>query len=206
MAEKREKLKNDAVPPKPRQRRLRADARQNIEALLQAAAEEFASTGVDVPVHEIAKKAGMGIGTLYRHFPTRSDLIVAVFHKDVEECIGALSALAANQPAGKALTRWVTGYVDFIIERRGLASAMNSGDPALKGLPAYFQQRLGPLLQDLLDKAAAEKAIITGVRAHELLHAVAMLCVPPSCGEPTDPKRMVGLFMDGLRYRISQGE
>ncbi|RUM06208.1 TetR/AcrR family transcriptional regulator [Rhizobium chutanense] len=168
--------------------------------LLKTAAESFASSGVDVPIREIAERAGVGVGTLYRHFPTRSDLVVAVFHKEVEECVETLSALAASYAPGEALGRWVATYVDFIAARRGLAAAMNSGDSALEGLPAYFQRQLSPAIQDLLDAAAAENEIRAGVKAAELLHAVAMLCVPPSCGEPTDPKRMVGLFMDGLRY------
>lgn len=181
-------------------RRVRADAQRNIESLLQTAAEEFARAGLDVPIREIAERAGVGVGTLYRHFPTRSDLVVAVFYKEVEECVDTVAVLAGRYSPGEALARWVGHYVDFIAAHRGLAAALNSGDPALEGLPAYFQQRLRPAVQGLLDAAAAEGEIRVGVAPNELLHAVAMLCVPPSCGEPTDPKRMVGLFMDGLRF------
>ncbi|MDL2404057.1 TetR family transcriptional regulator, partial [Rhizobium mayense] len=81
--------------------------------------------------------------------------------------------------------------VDFIAAHRGLAAAFNSGDPALEGLPAHFQERLGPLVQKLLDAAAASGEIRSGVMANELLHGIGMLCVPPMCGEPTDPQRMV---------------
>ncbi|MBR0859223.1 TetR/AcrR family transcriptional regulator [Bradyrhizobium liaoningense] len=169
-------------------------------SLLQTAAEDFARSGVDVPMREIADRAGVGVGTLYRHFPTRSDLIVAVYRKEVDQCLDAVSALAAEYPPGDALARWVEQYVDFIAAHRGLAAALNSGDAALEGLPAYFQQRLGPAVQGLLDTAATAGEIRPGVMANELIHAVAMLCVPPHCGEPTDPRRMVGLFMDGLRY------
>nr|WP_245431773.1 TetR/AcrR family transcriptional regulator [Rhizobium sophoriradicis] len=178
----------------------RADAQRNIGSLVQTASEVFAESGLDVPIREIADRAGVGVGTLYRHFPTRSDLVVAVFRKEVDESVEAASVLAAERPPGEALERWVEGYVDFIAAHRGLAAAFNSGDPALEGLPAYFLERLGPLVQALLDAAAVDGQIRAGVKANELLHGVGMLCVPPSCGEPTDPQRMVGLFMDGLRY------
>lgn len=155
-------------------------------------------------MRDIAERAGVGVGTLYRHFPTRSDLVVAVFHKEVDECVDTVSVLVTDYTPAEALARWVEHYVDFIVAHRGLAAALNSGDPALEDLPAYFQQRLQPVVQGLLDLAVANGVIRKGVKASELLHAIAMLCVPPICGEPTDPHRMVGLLMDGLRYRVSE--
>ncbi|MDL2404050.1 TetR/AcrR family transcriptional regulator, partial [Rhizobium mayense] len=106
------------------------------------ASEVFAEAGMDVPIREIADRAGVGVGTLYRHFPTRSDLVVAVFRKEVDGSVEAAKTLAAEHPPGEALERWVERYVDFIAAHRGLAAAFNSGDPALEGLPAHFQERL----------------------------------------------------------------
>jgi hypothetical protein len=125
---------------------------------------------------------------------------VAVYRKEVDECADTASMLAAKHSPGEALARWVERYVDFIVAHRGLAAALNSGDPALEGLPAYFLQRLRPAVQGMLDAAAAEGEIRAEVKPNELLHAIAMLCVPANCGEASDPQRMVGLFMDGLRY------
>lgn len=200
MANDDERSLNDATPGPGRLRHVRADAARNIESLLRTAATDFERLGVDVPMREIAERAGVGVGTLYRHFPTRSELIVAVYRKEVDECADAVLRLAADYPPGEALARWAEGYVDFIAAHRGLAAALNSGDPALEGLPAYFQQRLGPAVQGVLDAATAAGEIRAGVTPSELIHAVAMLCVPPHCGEPTDPRRMVGLLLDGLRY------
>lgn len=183
-----------------KRRHLRADAQRNIDALLQTAGEIFGRSGVNVPMREIADKAGVGVGTLYRHFPARSDLIVAVLRKEVHECVETISALAKNHSPGNALALWVEYYVDFIVAHSGLAAALNSGEPTLESLPAYFQQQLGPAVQTLLDEAAKEGEIRTGVKSSELIHAVAMLCVLPICGEPTDPKRMAGIFVDGMRY------
>ncbi|AYG64550.1 TetR/AcrR family transcriptional regulator [Rhizobium jaguaris] len=182
-------------------RRRRADAQRNIGSLIQTAAQVFAEEGLDVPIRRIADKAGVGVGTLYRHFPARSDLVVAVFRQEVEESVEAAQSLAAEYSPGEALEHWVERYVDFIAAHRGLAAAFNPGDPALEGLPVYFLERLGPWVQKLLDAAAAAGRIRDGVKVAELLHGVGMLCVPPSCGEPTEPRRMVGLFMDGLRFR-----
>lgn len=183
-----------------RQRRIRADAQRNMEALLQSAAEDFAKFGVDVPIRELAERAGVGVATLYRHFPSRSDLILAVYRRDVDASVEALARLSAEYRPGEALFKWVDGYVEFIAAHSGLAQALNSGDAALEGVPAYFQQHLGPGVQRLLDAAAQAGEIRNGVRASELIYAVAKLCVPASCGEPLDPRRMVSLFMDGLRY------
>ena len=135
-------------------RPLRADAQRNTDALLEAALAVFAVSGVDAPVREIAEKAGVGIGTVYRHFPQRSDLIVAVFRHQVDACADAAPVLAAKHGPGEALARWMQRYADFIAAKRGLAAALHSGDPAFNSLPAYFDQRLRPALQTLLDAAA----------------------------------------------------
>ncbi|AXF25819.1 TetR family transcriptional regulator [Burkholderia pyrrocinia] len=203
LADNDKKLKS-AATTRSAQRSVRADAQRNIDSILRTAAQSFACSGVDVSVREIAESAGVGVGTLYRHFPTRSDLVVAVFRKEVDACVDTAPVLAANYSPVDALARWVAHYVDFIVTRRGLAAALNSGDPTLEGLPAYFHERLWPVVQGLLDAAAAEGKIRAGVKSYELLHAVAMLCVPSHCGEPIEPQRMVGVFMDGLRYRADR--
>ncbi len=94
------------------ERRLRADARRNIDALLEAAKAVFLASGVDAPVREIAEKAGVGIGTIYRHFPQRSDLIVGVFRREVDACVHAASALASEHEPDEAL-----GEVDSAVRR-----------------------------------------------------------------------------------------
>src|SRR5689334_18050590 len=107
--------------------RKRADARRNQEALLDAAAAAFVSSGVDVPVREIAAKAGVGVGTIYRHFPTRADLIVAVYHHQIEACAEAGPALLAESDSPHdALGRWIDLFVDFLVTKHGLAEAFRS--------------------------------------------------------------------------------
>ena len=182
---------------------MRVDAQRNIDALLQAAMAVFATSGVDAPVRAIAEKAQVGIGTIYRHFPQRSDLIVAVFRREVDACADAATALAAEHEPGEALARWMQRYVDFIAAKRGLATALHSGNPAYETLPAYFQRRLRPALKTLLEAATAAGEVRAGVEPNDLLRAVASLCAPAHDGNPAHPRRMVALLVDGLRYGVS---
>lgn len=180
---------------------VRADARRNIESLLTAAMAVFATTGVDAPVRAIAKQAGVGVGTVYRHFPTRADLIAAVIRHEVDACANAATRLAGKHAPAEALTRWLGRYVDLLAAKRGLAAALHSGDPAYDSLPAYFGDRLLPALQTLLDAAAAAGEVRADVQAYDLLRAVAGLCMPSAHGDPENARRMVGILVDGLRYR-----
>src|ERR1700722_11775697 len=136
-------------------RRVRADAQRSIESLLRAALAVFAASGVDAPVREIAEEAGVGVGTLYRHFPQRSDLVAAVFRHEIDACADAASVLATEYGPGEALARWVQRYASFIGTKRGLATALHSGNPVFDTLPAHFDNRLRPALRTLL-KAAAD--------------------------------------------------
>jgi AcrR family transcriptional regulator len=184
-------------------RPLRADARRNNAALLKAALAVFAASGVDAPVREIAERAGVGIGTVYRRFPHRSDLIVAVFQNEVDACADAAAVLASEYAPGKALERWMQRYVDFISAKRGLAAAIHSGDPAFDRLPDYFHARLGPALQTLLDAAIAAGYVRANANADDLLHAVASFSRGRDDG-PEYARRMVSILLDGLRYGIGR--
>lgn len=184
-------------------RRMRADAQRKMSSLLQSAMEVFRKSGVDAPVREIAERAGVGLGTVYRHFPQRSDLIVAVFQTQVDACADAASVIASKYEPGEALARWMQRYVDFISTKRGLAAALHSGDPAYIALPVYFNERLQPALKTLLDAAVAARVVRPGIEADDLLRAVATLCRGPHDEEPVYARRMVDLLVDGLRYGAS---
>lgn len=184
----------------PEPRRLRADSQRKMSSLLEAAMEVFATSGVDAPVREIAEKAGVGLGTVYRHFPKRSDLIVAVFRTQVESCADAAAALSKKYGPEEALARWMQRYVDLIAKKRGLAAALHSGDPAYNALPGCFNNRLLPAFDTLLKAAMAEGVIRPDVQANDLLRAVATLCQGPHNEEPIYARKMVALLVDGLRY------
>jgi AcrR family transcriptional regulator len=181
-------------------RRLRVDAQRNIDSLLEAAKTVFGTTGVDAPAKQIADLAGVGVGTLYRHFPQRSDLVKAVFQREVDACADAAPALAAAHGPGVALAKWLHRYTEFLATKRGLASALHSGDPAFDALPDYFMGRLGPALRSLLQAAAASGEIRADISPKDLLYAVGNLCLPMSDEGTAYSQRMVALLIDGLRY------
>ncbi len=184
-------------------KRVRVDAQRNTDALLEAALAVFATSGVDAPVREIAEKAGVGVGTLYRHFPQRSDLIVAVFQHEVDACADAASVIAEEQEPGEALGRWMQRYAAFIATKRGLATALHSGNPAFETLPAYFLKRLLPAIQTLLEAAVAAGEVRADVEPGDLLRAVGNLCMQSHDEGPDHARRMVALLVDGLRYGAS---
>ena len=195
-----------AAPKKskaPQARPKRADSQRKMSSLLIAAEEIFQESGVDAPVRAIAERAGVGLGTVYRHFPQRSDLIKAVFQSRVDACADAASELAGQLEPGEALACWMQRYVDFIATKRGLAAALHSGDPAYSALPRLFNTRLLPALESLLAAAVASRSVRPGVDAEELLHAVANLCRVSHEKEPAYARRMVALLVDGLRYGAS---
>ena len=116
---------DDARHDVPTSRPIRADAQRNLDALLEAALAVFSTSGVDAPVREIAVRAGVGVGTVYRHFPERSDLIAAVFRREIDACANAAPILAAEHAPGEALARWMQRYAAFIATKRGLATALH---------------------------------------------------------------------------------
>ena len=179
----------------------RADAQRNVDALLAAAKEEFVSSGVDVGVRAIAARAGVGTATLYRHFPTRADLISAVFHREIDDLLATATSLSEAYEPGEALDRWVNRYIDFVATKHGLAAALHSGDPAFSGLREHFEEQVGPALQILLDRAEHAGLISSGTNALDLLGAIANLCIPPpGTNDTSRAHRMVALLLNGLRY------
>ena len=199
IAEENNRAERDAAAPRP----LRADAQRSADAIVDAALEVFALSGVEAPVREIAARAGVGIGTLYRRFPQRSDLIVAVFRQQVDACADAAPLLAAEHAPAEALALWLQRYVDFIATKRGLASALHSGDPAYSGLPGYFDARLRPALQALLRAAAGAGEVRADTEPDDLLRAVGSLCLSAQ-DDLAYTRRMVALLVDGLRFRSGQ--
>jgi len=180
--------------------RKRADARRNEQTLLEAATATFIASGVDAPVRDIAAKAGVGVGTIYRHFPTRADLIVAVYRHQVEACVEAgPTLLASSDSAHTALARWIDLFVDFLVTKHGLAEALQSDDATFVSLHAYFIDRLMPVCAELLDAAAAAGEIRPGVEAFELMLAVGNLCIGANKDPRYDARRVVALLLAGLR-------
>ena len=189
----------DSNGPVARTRGKRADARRNEQALLDAAAAVFVASGVDAPVRDIAAAAGVGMGTIYRHFPTRADLVIAVYRHQVDACAEAGPALlASNSTPHAALTRWIDLFVDFLVTKHGLAAALRSDQARFQTLHAWFLDRLVPVCAGLLDAAAT-----AGKSARDGFLRAPVRRRRPCAGVNSDPRydarRMAGLLVAGLR-------
>ncbi|SFF44810.1 transcriptional regulator, TetR family [Actinacidiphila alni] len=186
-------------------KRRRADAERNVSALLAAAKKVFDTSGVDAPAKQITDLAGLGVGTLYRHFPLRSDLVKAVVQSNIDACAAAGPRLAAAHEPADALAAWLRAYTELLGTKRGLASALHSGDPAYEALPGYFLDTLTPTLTALLDAGVAAGTVRDDIAAPDLIHAIANLCLAVPGADPDGPygfahsRRMVDLLIDGLR-------
>ncbi|MFF8385597.1 TetR/AcrR family transcriptional regulator [Streptomyces kanasensis] len=178
----------------------RKDVRRNQKALLDAAAAVFVTSGVEAPVREIAARAGVGVGTIYRHFPTRADLIIAVYRHQVDACAEAGPALLATSPSPhSALGRWINLFADFLVTKHGLAAVLQADNAGFEALHAYFLDRLVPVCTELLEAAAVTGEIRPDIDAYQLMRGVGNLCIGADSDPRYDARRMVELLVAGLR-------
>ena len=185
-------------------RKIRADAQRNEQVLLAAAAAVFVTSGVEAPVRDIAAAAGVGMGTIYRHFPTRADLVVAVYRHQVEACAEAGPALLAKEGSPHAaLSQWVNLFVDFLVTKHGLAAVLQPDSVGFATLHAYFLDRLVPVCAQLLAASAQAGEISADIDAYELMRGVANLCVGTENDPRYDARRMVALLIAGLPHSRS---
>lgn len=178
----------------------RKDARRNQQTLLEAAAAVFVASGVEAPVRDIAAEAGVGMGTIYRHFPTRADLVIAVYRHQVDACAEAGPALlGTSSTPHAALERWVDLFVDFLVTKHGLAAAMQGDGTGFETLHAYFLERLLPVCTQLLEAAAASGEIHSDLDAYQLMRGIGNLCIGAESDPRYDVRRLVALLVAGLR-------
>lgn len=183
-----------APPPKPgRPRRSERD-------LLDAAAAVFVESGVDAPVRDIAARAGVGVGTIYRHFPTRPELVVAVYRHQVEACAEAGPRLLADSSTPEeALRAWIKLFVEFLVTKHGLASALHGDGAGSGALHRYFVDRLVPVCGSLLGAArAASGAGSRSVDAYNVLKGVGNLCIGAAADPRYDADELVQLLISGV--------
>ncbi len=185
-------------------RRKRADAQRNEQAVLDAAAAVFVTSGVEAPVRDIAAAAGVGMGTIYRHFPTRADLVVAVYRHQVEACAEAGPVLLANGSSPHAaLGQWANLFVDFLVTKHGLATVLQSDSAGFDSLHAYFLDRLVPVCAQLVAAAAEVGEISADIDAYGLMRGIGSLCVGADNDPRYNARRMVELLIAGLRQTRS---
>jgi len=180
-------------------RRKRSDARRNEQALLDAAAAVFVRAGVDAPVRDIATEAGVGMGTIYRHFPTRADLVVAVYRHQLDALADAgTAAPQAGKSPYDTLRSWVARFADFLVTKHGLAGALHSDQVGFESLHAEFIARLLPVCEQLLKACAAAGQTRDHIQPYDLLRGIGNLCVGAETDPNYNPRLMIDLLLAGL--------
>jgi AcrR family transcriptional regulator len=185
---------------------VRCDAQRNRERLIDVASDAFASQGVDAPLEKIAKDAGVGIGTLYRHFATRDALIEAVYRHNVEQLCATADELLATKPADEALADWMQNFVAYVSVKRGLATYLKSVVSADSDLFTYAHGRVHDTVTRLIDAAVEAGQVREGVNGMDVLHALSGVCLMSDhSGDPSQGTKVAALLMDGLRYGARGG-
>lgn len=177
----------------------RSDARRNEQALLDAAARVFADAGIDAPVRLIAAEAKVGMGTIYRHFPSRAELVAAVYRHQVDACVDLGERLLQDdsQPLA-ALREWMDAFVDFLATKHGLAS-VRAQDESSGSLHDYFLDRLVPICDRLLEAAREVGEVTAEVTGYELMRGVGNLCLLGGGVGRYDARKLAHLLLAGIR-------
>ncbi len=182
-------------------RPLRADAQRNRDRLLVAATEAFAAGGQDVPLEAVAVRAGVGIGTLYRHFPDRGALVEAAYGHEVAELCGSAPALLAALPPDEALHAWMERFSHYVATKRGMGDALRSAVASDSPLSSSTREQILGALR-LLMRAGADRGALRGdVDPEDLVRAMgAVWHLPMGPGWQDQVRRLLDLLVDGLRY------
>jgi AcrR family transcriptional regulator len=181
-------------------RKPRADARRNRERLLEAAKAAFADAGADVSLDEIARRAGVGIGTLYRHFPTRGAIVEAVYRREVQQLADAATRLLGALPPGAALHEWMRLFVDYVAAKKVIASALGSIVVGVSELYASSGARITDAISLLVERARESGDIRADVDPADLLRAlVGFAYGNAGPGWEASARRLIDILMDGLR-------
>jgi AcrR family transcriptional regulator len=184
----------------PSSRKLRADGQRNRARLTEVAKLAFADLGADVSLDEIARRAGVGIGTLYRHFPTRDAIIEAVYRREVEQLAGAAARLLGSLPPGEALHEWMRLFVDYIATKKVMASALGAIMVSAPDLYASSAGQITNAMVLLVDLASASGDIRPDVDPNDLLRAlVGFTYGNASPGWQASALRLIDILIDGLR-------
>lgn len=180
----------------------RERAQRTRGGVLAAAASVFVEQGVQAPIRDIAGRAGVGVGTIYRHFPTRADLVIAVYRHQIDTCaVLAPELLEESASPIDALTRWVDAFVDFLVTKHGLGAALGSDDPSLENLHTLMLDTLVPACATLIDAGTATGDLSPGVTAYTLMRAIGNLCILGPGYEQADAKHMIARLLAGCRRK-----
>jgi AcrR family transcriptional regulator len=183
-------------------RKPRADAARNRERVLEAAKAVFSAGGADASLEAVAREAGVGIGTLYRHFPTREALYEAVYRREVDQLGDLAEQLKTEARPLDALRRWLRSNVEFVATKKGMSSALAVAAQASPQLRSYSFDRLIKAAGALLERAAEAGEIRDDISPEDLLRALFGMCVMhDQPGWQSTVLRLLDVLVDGLQVR-----
>jgi AcrR family transcriptional regulator len=183
-------------------RKPRADAVRNRERVLEAAKVVFSAGGAEASLEAVARAAGVGIGTLYRHFPTREALFEAVYRREVQQLADLAEQLRQEAQPVDALRHWMRSNVTFVATKKGMSEALALAAYKNSELFSYSFDRLTRAVRGLLDRAIATREIRDDISAEDLLRALVGMCyMHDQPGWQASVLRLVDVFVDGLRTR-----
>ncbi|WFU85601.1 TetR/AcrR family transcriptional regulator [Bradyrhizobium sp. CIAT3101] len=183
-------------------RKPRADAVRNRERVLEAAKLVFNAGGPEASLEAVAKRAGVGIGTLYRHFPTREDLFEAVYRREVEQLSELAEQLKNAKDPVDALRRWLGSTVEFVATKKGMSAALALTFQSSSELAAFSMDRLTRAVGSLLDRAVAAGQMRADISPEDLFRALIGMCyMHDQPGWQSSVLRMLDVFVDGLRVQ-----
>ena len=181
-------------------RKPRADGARNRQLLIDAAKAGFSSVGLDVSLEEIARRAGVGIGTLYRHFPTREAVVEAVYRREVEHLAEAVPQLLQISTAGEALHKWMHLFVDYIATKRIIAPSLAAAVTRTSALHTTSVELITGAISTLVKRAIAGGDVRKDIDPSDLLRAmVGVSYGTPDAGWEASARRLIDILMDGLR-------
>jgi AcrR family transcriptional regulator len=183
-------------------RKPRADSARNRQLLIDAAKAAFSDVGLDVSLEEIARRAGVGIGTLYRHFPTREAVVEAVYRREVEHLAEAVPQLLQTSPAGQALHKWMHLFVDYIATKRIIAPSLAAAAARRSALQTNSAELIKSAISTLVKRAIASGEVRKDIDPSDLLRAlVGVSYSNPDAGWEASARRLIDILMDGLRRK-----
>ena len=181
-------------------RKPRADSARNRQLLIDAAKAGFSDVGLDISLEEIARRAGVGIGTLYRHFPTREAVVEAVYRREVEHLAEAVPQLLHSSPAGEALHKWMHLFVDYIATKRIIAPSLAAATARTPALYTTSLELITGAISTLVKRAIASGDVREDIDPSDLLRAmVGVSYGNPDAGWEASARRLIDILMDGLR-------
>jgi AcrR family transcriptional regulator len=181
-------------------RKPRADSARNRQLLMDAAKAGFSEVGLNVSLEEIARRAGVGIGTLYRHFPSREAVVEAVYRREVEHLAEAVPQLLETSPAGEALHKWMHLFVDYIATKRLIAPSLGAAAGRSSTLYATSAELITRAISTLVKRAVASGDVRKDIDPPDLLRAlVGVSYGNPDAGWEASARRLIDILMDGLR-------